>query len=196
MTVPKKPTKPAAKKKSSSSRAQREPNSGGRPPKYDWSAIRREYLRGDDTVTYLSLSGKTDYPSHDVIKARAAREDWTELRAEFRHKVVTQAQALDLETLEEVRMRHVRGSKAMQTIALRGMANLDTKEMSAFEVARLYQLGTEAERKARGMEEFTVNIRDIESPADLLKLRPDQLMELYLRTKSKEERQHGPRSQA
>lgn len=159
--------------------------SGGRPEKYDWSAIRREYIRGDEKVTYLSLSVKTGYPSHDVIKARAAREDWTDLRAQFQHKVVTQVQVLDLETVEEVRSRQARIGKALQTTAVKGMAHLKPQDMSPFEVARLAQVGSDLERKARGMEEFTVRVEDLRSPADLKNLTAEQLLELRARLKAR-----------
>lgn len=170
----------AAKPKISASNS-----AGGRPPKYDWSAIRREYIRGDEKVTYLSLSVKTGYPSHDVIKARAAREDWTDLRAEFQHKVVTRSQSLDLETVEEVRSRIARTGKAMQMTAVRGMAHLKPDQMTAMEVARLAQVGADLERKARGMEEFTVRVEDLRSPADLKNLSAEQLLELRARLKSR-----------
>ena len=160
-------------------------SAGGRPPKYDWSAIRREYIRGDEKVTYLSLSAKTGYPSHDVIKARAAREDWTDLRAEFQHKVATRAQTLDLETVEEVRNRQARIGKALQTSAIKGMAHLDHQKLSALDVARLAQTGADLERKARGMEEFTVRVEDLRSPADLKNLSAEQLLELRARLKSR-----------
>ncbi|GGJ65274.1 hypothetical protein [Deinococcus aquiradiocola] len=160
-------------------------SAGGRPPKYDWSSIRREYIRGDERVTYLSLSTKTGYPSHDVIKSRAAREDWTDLRAQFQHKVAAAAQNLDLETLEEVRNRQARIGKALQTTAVKGMAHLNPQELSAFEVARLAQVGSDLERKARGMEEFTVRVEDLRSPADLKNLTPEQLLELRARVKGR-----------
>jgi len=30
-------------------------SAGGRPPKYDWSSIRRESIRGDEGVTFKTL---------------------------------------------------------------------------------------------------------------------------------------------
>ncbi|WP_027459273.1 hypothetical protein [Deinococcus murrayi] len=173
------PTKPKTTPKSSGSGGAR--SAGGRPSKHNWSAIRREFIRGDDTVTLKTLSDKPGAPSYDAIKARSAREDWADLRAEFRHRVDTKVRALDLETVEEVRVRQAKLGKAMQTLSVRGMAHLKAEEMSPFEVARLATAGAQLERQARGMEEFTVRLEDLRSPADLKNLTSDQLLELLER---------------
>ncbi|WP_019585249.1 hypothetical protein [Deinococcus apachensis] len=156
-------------------------SAGGRPTKHDWSAIRREFIRGDDTVTLKTLSDKPGAPTYDAIKARSAREDWAELRAEFRHRVDTKTRALNLETVEEVRLRQAEIGKALQTAAVRGLTHLKPEELGAFAVARLATAGAQLERQARGMEEFTVRVEDLRSPADLKNLTTDQLMELLER---------------
>lgn len=168
--------KTTPRKRSSGARS-----AGGRPPKHDWSTIRREYIRGDDTVTLKTLSDKPGYPTHDALKARSSREDWADLRAEFRHRVDTRTRNLDLETVEEVRLRQAKIGKALQTAAVRGMAHLKPEELGAFGVARLATAGAQLERQARGMEEFTVRVEDLRSPADLKNLTTDQLMELLER---------------
>lgn len=45
----------------------------------------------------------------------------------------------------------------------------------------LVQTGGEIERKARGMEEYSVNLNDLNSPADLANYTPEQLMNLLTR---------------
>ena len=177
MPSPAKPKKSHVKKPARSGANSK----GGRPTPHDWNAIRREYIRGDDALTLKALSDKPGYPSHDALKARSSREDWADLRAEFRHQVNTRMQQLDLETTEEVRIRQAKIGKAMQTAAVRGMAHLKAEELGAFAVARLATAGAQLERQARGMEEFTVRVEDLRSPADLKSLTNDQLLELLER---------------
>lgn len=161
----------------------------GRPPAYDWTAIRREYIRGDDRVTLESLSSdaevhqgsETPRPSLSQLKRRSSAEDWLDLRTQFRAQVAARAQALDLETVEQVRMRQATLGKALQTLAVRGMGHVDPKDVGPHEIARLALVGTQIERQARGMEEFTVRIEDLNSPADLKKLTREQLSELLER---------------
>ena len=159
----------------------------GAPPKYDWAEIRRQYVRGDDSVTFAHLGAQIGYPKVDGIKKRAAQEKWADLRKEFRHQVGTKVQQMDLETMEDVRIRHVGNARALQDLASKGLASLalSPESLTAFEVVRLMQLGLEAERKARGMEEFTVKIEDLRSPADLKNLTPEQLLELRGRLKAR-----------
>ena len=92
---------------------------------------------------------------------------------------------MDLETIEDVRLRHVGIALAFQTAGSAALASLDLTGLSAFEVVRLMQLGLEAERKARGMEEFTVKIENLRSPADLKSLTAEQLLELKGRIKAR-----------
>lgn len=175
--------KPARPRRSSGAKPQ------GRPPAYDWTAIRREYIRGDDRVTLESLSSdaevhqssETPRPSLSQLKRRSSAEDWLDLRTQFRAQVAARAQALDLETVEQVRMRQATLGKALQTLAVRGMGHVDPKDVGPQEIARLALVGTQIERQARGMEEFTVRIEDLSSPADLKKLTREQLLELKQR---------------
>ncbi|GAA5513628.1 hypothetical protein Dcar01_02372 [Deinococcus carri] len=159
-------------------------SAAGRPPAYNWTAIRREYIRGDDTVTLDALSAESrgiGWPSLSQVKRRSSDEDWTDLRAQFRAQAAAAARTLDLETVEEVRVRQAKIGKGMQTLAVRAMAHQNPQEMSPFELARLATAGAQLERQARGMEEFTVRVEDLRSPADLKNLSTDQLMELLER---------------
>lgn len=161
----------------------------GRPPAYDWTAIRREYIRGDDRVTLESLSSdaetphgsQSQRPSLSQLKRRSGAEDWTDLRSQFRAQVAARAHALDLETVEQVRTRQATLGKALQTLAVRAIPHIDLKEVGPHEMARLALVGTQIERQARGMEEYTVRIEDLSSPADLKKLSREQLSELLER---------------
>lgn len=181
MPSPAKPKKkPAPRKPGRSSGAKPQ----GRPPAYNWTAIRREYIRGDDSVTLDALSAESrgsGAPSLSQLKRRSSAEDWPDLRAEFRAQTAARVQQLDLETTEEVRIRQAKIGKAMQTIATRGMAHLKPEELGAFGVARLAMAGAQLERQARGMEEYTVRVEDLRSPADLKGLSKDQLQELLER---------------
>lgn len=163
----------------------------GRPPAYNWTAIRREYIRGDDTVTLDALSAErrgTGAPSLSQVKRRSSAEDWADLRAQFRAQTAARAQQLDLETVEEVRARQASMGKALQSAALRGLKHVLPEELGAFGVARLATAGAQLERQARGMEEFTVRVEDLRGPADLKGLSTDQLQELLERRR----RARGP----
>ncbi|MDR6753436.1 hypothetical protein [Deinococcus soli (ex Cha et al. 2016)] len=161
----------------------------GRPPAYDWTAIRREYIRGDDRVTLESLSSDAEVhqgsqsprPSLSQLKRRSGAEDWPDLRSQFRAQVAARAQALDLETVEQVRMRQATLGKALQTLAVRAIPHIDLTDVGPHEMARLALVGTQIERQARGMEEYTVRIEDLSSAADLKKLTRDELLELKQR---------------
>ncbi|MGY2892763.1 hypothetical protein ACVWZX_000756 [Deinococcus sp. UYEF24] len=157
----------------------------GAPPKYDWTEVRRQYVRGDDKVTFSHLGTQSGNPTLSAIKKRAGKEKWADLRTEFRNQLGTKVREMDLETIEDVRLRHVGIALAFQTAGSAALASLDLKDLSAFEVVRLMQLGLEAERKARGMEEFTVKIEDLRSPADLKSLTAEQLLELRGRIKAR-----------
>ena len=151
-----------------------------------WNAIRRAYVRGGDEVTFQSLCAEHPDLTMDMVKKRSTREDWSDLRAEFRHQAGTIARSLDLESLDEVRKRHVTGAKAMQAIALKRLQTLqkDVTAMTPTEAASFYRLGTEIERKARGMEELTVRVEDLRGPSDLKALSNDQLAELVERRRA------------
>ncbi|UQN05474.1 hypothetical protein [Deinococcus sp. QL22] len=75
MPSAKRPTKTPAEPRSST---------GGRPAAYDWSAIRREYIRGDDTVTLASLAAKAGAPSARQLEHRSAVDVFSPLLS-FRH---------------------------------------------------------------------------------------------------------------
>jgi hypothetical protein len=180
-------TETAAKPKPSKPKTVSPEKAAGAPPRYDWAEIRRQYVRGDDSVTFAHLGAVIGNPKMDGIKKRAGQEKWTDLRREFRHQVSTKVQQMDLETMEDVRLRHVGNARALQDLASKGLEALAKKpeDLSALEVVRLMQLGLEAERKARGMEEFTVKIEDLRSPADLKSLTAEQLLELRGRIKAR-----------
>ena len=178
-------TETAANPKPSKQKTVSSEKAAGAPPKYDWTELRRQYVRGDDTVTFSHLGTQSGNPSLSAIKKRAGAEKWADLRSEFRNQVGTRVNQMDLETIEDVRRRHVGIALALQTAGSEALAELNLRDLSAFEITRLFQLGLEAERKARGMEEFTVRIEDLRSPADLKNLTPEQLLELRGRLKAR-----------
>ncbi|MDL2342575.1 hypothetical protein QOL99_00230 [Deinococcus sp. MIMF12] len=146
--------------------------------KHDWSAIRREYIRGDDTVTYASLAAKPGYPDKRQIEKRASAEDWVDLRLEVRRQVDGRLRALDLDMKTEVRMRQAKVGKALVTLGVRAMAHQDPEKMDVLDMARTIKIGTELERKALGMEELNINFGRIKSPDDLDKLPEEELWRL------------------
>lgn len=150
----------------------------GRPTTYNWSAIRREYIRGDDKVTLESLSHKTGYPTHGTLKNRAAAEDWTELRQSFRDQVMTQFQQVDRDLKVEVKTEHLKVAKAMLSIGVRGMAHLDPAKLEPIDVARFLTASTTLTRKTLGMEELNVRFGKLRSEDDLDKLSREELWQL------------------
>jgi hypothetical protein len=180
-------TETAAKPRAAKPKSVPSEKAAGAPPRYDWTEIRRQYVRGDDKVTFSHLGTQSGNPTLSAIKKRAGKEKWADLRTEFRNQVGTKVREMDLETVEQVRMRHVNSARDLQDLAAKGLTALllRAESLSAFEVARLMQLGLEAERKARGMEEFTVKIEDLRSPADLKSLTAEQLLELRGRIKAR-----------
>ncbi|SEI67369.1 hypothetical protein SAMN04488058_101307 [Deinococcus reticulitermitis] len=138
--------------------------------KHNWSAIRREYIRGDDTVTLATLAAKEGYPSKRELEKRCSAEDWVELRAEMARQVDGRLRALDLDLKTEVRARQAKVGKAFVALAVRGMAHLKPETLDAIDIARFAKVGAELERKALGMEELNVKVGSIRSPEDLDRL--------------------------
>jgi len=173
------PRRPETANPSPSSQERSAPKaSGGRPPKYNWSSIRREYIRGDENCTLESLSAKTGAPSLDTLKKRSGREDWSDLRREFRHQTDTKLREIDADLKAEVRGRHAKVGKAFLTLAVRGMAHVSTEKLDAIDIARFAKIGADLERKALGMEEVTVRLGRIRSPDDLDKLSEAELWQI------------------
>ncbi|GAA3995301.1 hypothetical protein GCM10022631_01860 [Deinococcus rubellus] len=172
-------TDPKPKKESRRrSRAKRESNPTQGPPKYDWAAIRRAYIRGEDSVTLDSLGHDAGAPKPGTIKNRAAREDWTDLRAQFREQVVIKTREIDLDLKAEVRGRHAKVGKALITLGVRGLAHQQPEKLEPVDVVRLLKIGTDIERKALGMEEVNVRVGRIKNPDDLDKLSEAELWQI------------------
>ncbi len=147
-------------------------SSGAKPQsdkrvKHDWSAIRREYIRGEDTVTLASLAAKPGYPSERQLERRSSAEDWPELRLQLRREVDGRLRAVDLDLKTEVRRRQLRVGTALITLGVRAMAHQKPEQMDVLDTARVIKLGGELERKALGLEELNVNLGRIKSPEDL-----------------------------
>ncbi|UQN06303.1 hypothetical protein [Deinococcus sp. QL22] len=160
-------------KKSSGARS-----AGGRPTKYDWTALRREYIRGDDTITLASLAAIARAPSARQLERRCAAEDWADLRLQLRREVDGRLRAVDVDLKTEVRVRQAKIGKAFMTLAVRGMAHQDPSKMDAIDVARFAKIGAELERKALGMEELNVNLGRVKSPDDLDRLSEAELWKI------------------
>lgn len=165
-------------KASGGSRAKRGANPVGRPPTYDWSALRREFIRGEDDVTFEALSHKTDAPAYGTIKNRAGREDWTGLRQDFRVQVVARTREIDLDLKTEVRGRHAKVGKALITLGVRGLAHQQPETLEPVDVVRLLKVGTDIERKALGMEEVNVRLGRIRNPDDLDRMSEAELWQI------------------
>ena len=177
-TTPKAPKQPAkaTKPKAGKGKSQGAPGVPRAPrrgaPQYDWSAIRREFIRGDDTLTLKALSDKEGYPSHDALKARSSREVWAELRAEFRHQVDTKLRELDLDMKAEVRSTLGKLGQALISIGMKGAASITPEKLEPIDVARFVKIGADLRVKAAGMDEVKVRLGRIKSAADLENL-PD-----------------------
>lgn len=168
---PAKATKPkAGKGKGSSTPA---PRRGS--PQHDWAALRREYIRGDDLLTLKAMSDKEGYPTYDALKARSSREDWAELRAEFRHQVDTKLRELDLDMKTEVRSTLGKLGQALISIGMKGAATIKPETLEPIDVARFIKIGSDLKVKAAGMDEVKVRLGRIKSAADLEKLSDDDL---------------------
>ena len=151
-------------------------------PQTDWIEIRRQYIKGPDATTYLSLSRQPHAPKERAIESRARRENWTNLRADFRRELTAKTRALDLEVQHEVqkaatdtRRQHVKLGTILLSLAARGTAHIKVEELGDLGVTRLARAGAEIQRKALGLEETTVNIR---TTADLKRLSDAELLEL------------------
>lgn len=151
---------------------------GGRPPVYDWSAWRLKYLRGDDAVTLEALSLQTGAPSLTQLKRRSSAEDWPGLRTELRARADTKKLDAAEDLVSIIRDQQFKVTKQMLVLGLRILANADTEKADLRDGIRLLDRAMDAQRKLAGMEEVTVRLEDIRTPADLKKLTTEQLLEL------------------
>lgn len=168
----------AAKPKAAKPKTSTPKSAGGRAPKYDWSAIRREYIRGDEGVTFETLGHKTDYPTPGTIKNRGAREKWVDLRRDFRDQVMTKTLELDLDLKVEVRKRHQEAGQSFMELATAALQYQNPEALEPVDIARFAKIGAELERKALGMEEVNVRLGRIKSPDDLDKLSEAELWQV------------------
>jgi hypothetical protein len=158
-------------------------SSGAKPQvdrraKHDWSAIRRAYIRGDETVTYASLAATPGYPNKRQIEKRASADGWVELRRDLERQVDGRLRQLDLDMKTEVRRRHAEVGKDFLAMAAAGLRCRAPEELEPVDVARYAKIGAELERRALGMEEINVNLGRIRSPDDLDKLGEAELWRL------------------
>lgn len=227
--------KPAKIDKPQSSPKQPPKKPSGRAAKHDWSAIRREYIRGDDHITYLALSQREGAPHHATIEKKAMVEGWTELRLDFRREVDAKLRMVDVDLKTEVRKRHAGMGKAMTSLGAQGLQALGQRmqeqtescnsllkraaarmaegaaptdpevqllmeraasarnqmHLDTMDIVRFVKYGTDLERKALGMEEATINFRNIKDPDDLGKLGRDELWRLAAMLPPDEEDDEG-----
>lgn len=177
--MPDAPSKPKKKTPKAAAAGAKKPKLRKKPPpKFDWSAVRREYIKGDDDVTHKALSLREGFPGHKAIEARAARENWTELRQQFRRDVEGAIRAADLDLKTEVRLRQAKAGKAMMGVGLRGLAHVNPEQLDPIDVARFVKTGAELERKALGMEDLNIKMGSIKSPDDLDQLDESTLWKL------------------
>ncbi|WP_339096203.1 hypothetical protein WDJ50_02620 [Deinococcus sp. VB142] len=172
--TPKRPAK-ATKPKTGKGKATLPKKPMGRRPQYDWAEIRREFIRGDETVTLAALSSKSGAPTLSAIKKRAAQEDWTGLRAEFLNQVSTKLRELDLDMKTEVRSTLGKLGQALISIGMKGAATIKPETLEPIDVARFIKIGSDLKVKAAGMDEVKVRLGRIKSAADLEKLSDDDL---------------------
>lgn len=123
----KKKTLPAKTKPTTTTTTKPPRNPSGRAVKHDWSAIRREYIRGDDDVTYKVLSAREGAPHETTIEKRAASENWAALRLDFRREVDLKIRQVDVDLKTEVRRRHAGIGKGMTEIGERSLKAIGEK---------------------------------------------------------------------
>lgn len=174
--------------------------------RFDWDAIRLEFIRGGEDCTIRALSAKTGYPTESAMQKRSAAENWYALRKQFSAEVVKLTQQLEtklqaqtsLAAVTEVRERQSQGFIRLQKMALElaeeiySETELDPvtgetlrgkrwREAGLGTVRMLYSGAAQGERSVRGMEEYSVNLNDLTSPEDLKKLTTDQKFEVLQR---------------
>ncbi len=144
-----------------------------RPTQHDWVKWRKAYVTS--TKTYAEISTLTGAPSASALEQRGARESWKELRQEFQKQLSDKTIELQAEMQSEVRLRQAKLGRALQQLAVKGLATLKPEELGELGVSRLARIGAELERKALGMEEVQLRIH---TAHDLRRLTDAELLEL------------------
>lgn len=117
--------------------------------KYDWLKIKREYIT-NATESLESLAKKHSIPSTS-LKARATKEKWALLKEEIQRKAeISIAQEAENDILE-VKKRHVRIAKLMQSVGLKALENYKPKNSRD---ARDFIIeGIKIEKQALGLDQ-------------------------------------------
>lgn len=132
----------------------KQPTKKGKPKnKYDWIAIRKEFVRGD----YLSIPDfleKKQMPAfykHNIRLSGVVKE-----RDEYRKSILAKANEKqlddDADDVVKIRRRQARLARFMQLKAAEAMKDTSLKVTSVEEARKLLQSGLEQERKALGLD--------------------------------------------
>jgi hypothetical protein len=119
--------------------------------KYDWEALRDEYVMGGDDVTLEVMAAKSGNPAIQTIKKHSTMGDWALQRRQYRDQVATKARNLASSREAETRVRHIKIAQAMQAKALQRLQALNPEEMDMKEVRLYLKDAAEIERRAAGI---------------------------------------------
>lgn len=120
--------------------------------RYDWGAIRDEWVAGSDEITHRTLGDKYGV-AVATIGRRASSENWTDQRSSYRHQVVIKTRDRASTKEAEVRVRHIGIAKLLMIPAIEKLKTLEPGDLSNIELLRFLNSATEIERKAAGIPE-------------------------------------------
>lgn len=104
--------------------------------------------------------------SRGTIEPWAQRFDWAERVRAFDEDVAARAADKAFESAVAVRARQAQHAKAIQLRAMQKFAAVGPEGMSVAEATRAWQVGSEAERKALGIDERVLVLRRDEVPPE------------------------------
>lgn len=117
---------------------------------YDWEVTRQKYICGDDTVTYRVLAQELGC-AEATVHRRAAKEDWTNLRAEYRERVAIKAMRKASTYEAQLRAEMIQVGRGFLSKSIKALPHLDPATMSHKEIRCYMKDAIEVMCKAAGI---------------------------------------------
>jgi len=143
----------------------------GRPRKYDWALICRDFIAtglvAGKRPTYAEMAKKWGLPL-TTVRARASADRWVEMyeaavveRNEQALTVLMDSAVLDE---VEIRRRQVSIGRLCASLGIARLDMIDPGELTVKEATELVKLGVDIEARGAGLtKEFVLNLRESDS---------------------------------
>ena len=116
----------------------------------DWDAIRETYITAANPTSMGELA-QVHGCAVDTVRRHSSRENWTELRKQYRRDVARKTMDKSSSHEAEIRVRQMKIGRSMQAKGLQRLQQLDPGSLTPEEARRYLATGSEIERQASGL---------------------------------------------